>query len=147
MVNRNRRTVEKLRLSMETSSIVNCSITLFPYCPIAHFSISHFQKKKPGEPGKDTLKSVALFFIHKWIPVISRRYKGFLDSSRADPAQQVQVAAGFIVGTALSRSTKWLLTDHRPGRLIVKIEIACSIFQFISNFYQNAPVLGKNTAG
>jgi hypothetical protein len=101
MVNRNRRTVEKLRLSMETSSIVNCSITLFPYCPIAHFSISHFQKKKPGEPGKDTSKSVALIVFHEGVPIIGRRDQGFLNSTRANPSQQIQVAAGFIVSTTL----------------------------------------------
>src|SRR3954471_18709443 len=52
-----------------------------------------------------------------------RRLEGLLESARRDPPHEVQPRAGLVVGAAAARPTERLLTHHRPGRLVVDVEV------------------------
>ena len=55
-----------------------------------------------------------LFFLHEGITVILGRIQVLLHHTRACPAQEVQVRAGFIVCPGTSGSAERLLADHGP---------------------------------
>jgi len=70
---------------------------------------------------------------HIWIIIFPKRYKGFLNGLWGRPAKSVLRSASFIVCTGHSAPTKRLLTDNRPGRFIIYVEIVlCSVLRQFS---------------
>ena len=70
-----------------------------------------------------------LSFLHERIPVVARRRERFLDRSGADPADQVELRAGLVVGAGPARAAERLLPDHGAGGLVVDVEVAGGIAQ------------------
>jgi hypothetical protein len=68
---------------------------------IVCFSIALITKKKPGKPGKDTLLLMAGILFHERITIICGRDQSFFYSSGADPTEQIQMAACFIICSTL----------------------------------------------
>ena len=59
--------------------------------------------------------------------MVRRRHKGLLDGTWAHPADQVQVAACLVVGSASARAAEGLLAHHGTRRLIVDVEVARAV--------------------
>ena len=66
---------------------------------------------------------------HERIAVVGRRHERLLDRARADPAQQVQLRAGLVVGARPAGAAERLLADDRAGRLVVDVEVAGGVAQ------------------
>jgi len=88
----------------------------------------------------------ALFFLHMGIAEIGGGQEGLLDGARAEPAQEVEVASGLVVGARLARAAKGLLPDHGPGGLVVDVEIACCIAQGRQCLHCGIAVLAEDGA-
>ena len=56
----------------------------------------------------------ALLLIHEGVPVVRRRHEGLLDRARADPAHEVHLGAGLVVGAAAACAAERLLAHDRP---------------------------------
>lgn len=69
----------------------NCFTFLFPYFLFPFLLFSSFPP----------FKSMALIIFHKWIAIIRRWNKRFLDCTWTDPPQQIKVTSGLIIGTTL----------------------------------------------
>ena len=78
------------------------------------------------------------------IAIFGGRHKVFLYGTRTDPAQQVQVAARFIIRTRSPGAAERLLTNHGAGRLIVIIEITGCIAQYTAGLHHGITVLAEN---
>ena len=95
--------------------------------------------RKPGpkarlRPGCDrvgrshwTARARRLFRAHERIPVVPRRAEVLLDRPRADPADQIQLRPGLVVGARRAGAAERLLADDRAGGLVVDVEVAGGI--------------------
>ena len=66
------------------------------------------------------LSHVGVAVIAWWCEVLFHR-------AWADPTDQVPLAASFVIGAGCTGATEWLLSDNRPGGLVVDVEVACSV--------------------
>ena len=81
-----------------------------------------------------------LFLVHKRIPKMSRRYKRFFDCPGGNPAHQVRLRTGFIIGTRGPATTKRLLADNRTGRFVVDIKITRCMLKSCYGYADSQPI-------
>lgn len=75
------------------------------------------------------------------------RCKRLLDGARADPAKEIQRAAGFVVGAAASCTAKRLLANHGAGWFVVDVEITGTVAQRSGSGLDVASVFGEDGTG
>src|SRR5262245_44792726 len=84
---------------------------------------------------------------HVRIGVVAWRVEGLLDGARRDPSDQVVPRAGLVVGATGARAAEGLLTDDRPGGLVVDVEVARRVPQLLAGPVHRPPVGRKDRAG
>ena len=80
---------------------------------------------------------------HERVAVVARRTEVLLHGPGADPAHQIQLRAGLVVGARGPRAAERLLTDHRAGRLVVDVEVAGGITQRRGRLDDRPPILER----
>src|SRR3954462_15720772 len=70
-----------------------------------------------------------LFLGHERIPIVRRRGERLLDSPGADPANEVELGAGLVVGSRATGAAERLLAHHGARGLVVDVEIAGGVAQ------------------
>ena len=86
-----------------------------------------------------------LFSIaNKWIFVITGSIKGLFDGLWAGPADEVEVGSCLVVRTAGTCTAKGLLANHSASGLVVIIDVACGILEYLCTLTQGLAVVGKN---
>src|SRR4051812_21508481 len=85
--------------------------------------------------------------LQERIPVINSRNKGFLNSARRYPPKKVDHTSGLIIGSRAPASAKRLLPDYGSRRLIIDIEVTCSMHQLFAGLLDGNTVLRNDRAG
>ncbi len=84
---------------------------------------------------------------HKRILVIRRRKEILFNRAGGGPADQVQQAAGFVVGAGGSAAAEWLLAYYGAGRFVVDIEITGGVAQGALGQQDCVAVSGEDRSG
>ena len=71
----------------------------------------------------------------------------FLDATGADPADEVEDAAGLVVGAGRAGAAEGLATHHRACRLVVDVEVAGAMAQDVIGLDDGVAVAGDDGAG
>ena len=72
--------------------------------------------------------------------MVCGRHEGLLDSAGQYPADEVELAAGLVVGTGCAGAAERLHADYGSGGLVVDVEVAGSIFQPAGNLLESQTV-------
>jgi hypothetical protein len=88
-----------------------------------------------------------LRLIHKWIAVIDRRNKCFLNGSGASPTPEIEDTPSLVIGARASGPTKGLLTNSRTGWFVIYIEVSCGMNQTLCGAIDGMTVLRENGSG
>ena len=92
------------------------------------------------------LCGLRLLLRHERILVIARRRERLLERARVDPADEVQLRAGLVVGAGSARAAERLLADDRTGRLVVDVEVARGVPQRARRFAHRLAVAAEDGA-
>src|SRR5579859_7255026 len=87
-----------------------------------------------------------LSFSQERIPVILRRIEVLFDRSGRSPTDEIEKAAGLVVGAGSAGASKGLLTDHGSGRLVVDVEISRGIDEHLRRRFDRAAVRREDRA-
>ena len=83
------------------------------------------------------------FRYHERIPVVVRGDESFRYRTRRGPAHHIQEGASFVVGSGAASAAEGLLANHRAGWLVINIEVACCVSQFICSKFDCSTVCRK----
>src|ERR1043165_5415710 len=84
---------------------------------------------------------------HEGGPIVLRRSERLLDTPRGHPPQQVEHGTRLVVGPARACPTEGLLTNDRPGGLVVDVEVSRRLPESLARFDDRRPVLGEYRTG
>ncbi len=85
--------------------------------------------------------------LHVGVAVVSGGHEGLLDDTRDDPADEVELTTGLVVGTAGTSTAEGLHTHNGAGRLVVDVEVAGSIAELVGELLDLEAVAAPNGAG
>ena len=102
--------------------------------------------------GNESDLSGKLLFCHERVSIIRRWRKSLLYRPGADPAHQVHLRSGLVVGPRPAGTAKGLLADYGSGRFVVDVEVAGGVAEVERGFADRAAVLEasdvlRNAAG
>src|SRR6266404_4991818 len=84
---------------------------------------------------------------HERIPWITWGHVVLLDRPGAGPADQVEHAAGLVVGAAGTAPAEWLLAHDGPGGFVVLVKVAGGVAQRRIGLGQRRAILREDGAG
>ena len=88
-----------------------------------------------------------LLFFHVGVAVVCGRHQSLLHGTRQHPADEVELAAGLVVGTGCAGSAERLHADNGSGGFVVDVEVAGSIFQPAGNLLESQTVAAPDGTG
>src|SRR4051794_2571649 len=84
---------------------------------------------------------------HERIAVVARRDEGLLDRPGGDPADQIPHRAGLVVRARRARAAEGLLADHRPGWLVVDVEVSGRVLELVLGQLDRRAVAREDGSG
>src|SRR5256885_11319924 len=84
---------------------------------------------------------------HVRVAVVAGRRVRLFDHAWADPAYQVEDRPRLVVGAGRARAAERLEPNDRASRLVVDVEVARRVDQFLGRLANRLPVGGENRAG
>ncbi len=88
-----------------------------------------------------------LGFIHVGIAVAAGRQEVFLNGPLGYPPEQVEHAAGLVVGARSPGAAEGLLAHHGPCGLVVDVEVARSLIEGSGHLHNHPAVPGEDGPG
>ena len=85
--------------------------------------------------------------LHVSVTVVGGGHEGLLDDARDDPADEVELTTGLVVGTAGTSTAEGLHTDNGTCRLVVDVEVTGSVSELVGELLDLEAVAAPNGAG
>ena len=91
--------------------------------------------------------TVSILIAYEGIGVVAGWVEGLLDGLRRGPADEVEVGACLVVGAAGTSTSEGLLSNDCSGGLVVVVDVAGCVFQYLGTLTEGLAVAGEDGAG